>query len=94
MISRGLNPTSDGVYKFRVTNAVRFQKAGIYPIEVTYAQYSTSAALEMAVLFGSSFVDLDENAELPGTKPLGTWNFRSITRSRRSFSRRRVGAAV
>ncbi|MBL8633923.1 MAG: hypothetical protein JNM40_11930 [Myxococcales bacterium] len=71
VISRG----SVGQQKWRTTNTVRFAKPGIYPVEITYAQFSGSAALEMAVLFDASFVDIDEAFDAVGAKPLGTYNF-------------------
>lgn len=71
-ISRGVSGT---VNKYRVTNSVLFRKPGLYPIEITYAQYSQAASLELAILFGSSFTDLDEPGDDPGTKPLGTLGF-------------------
>jgi outer membrane exchange protein TraA len=70
VISRG---AVIGSSRYRVTNTVRFTKAGLYPIEVTYAQYDSAAALEMVVLFDPSFVDIDQIASV-GT-PLGTNRF-------------------
>ncbi|MFO0656603.1 MAG: outer membrane exchange protein TraA family protein [Polyangia bacterium] len=71
VISRGIS----GPYsKYRVTNLVYFKKAGLYPIEITYAQYLQNAVLEMVVLFDSSFTDIDEVVNL-GTSPLGTYRF-------------------
>jgi len=58
VVSRGVDPL-DPNSQFRVTNSVRFAKSGLYPIEVTYAQYRDASALEMSVLFDASFVDFD-----------------------------------
>jgi len=75
VISRGIYGT---ISKYRVSNGVLFRKAGIYPIEVTYAQYGQAASLEMAVLVGSGSgfsSELDEPADDPKTQPLGTHLF-------------------
>lgn len=71
VISRG---AVTGATKYRVTNQVVFAKPGLYPIEVTYAQYYQAGILEMAILIDPTFVDIDEIAGI-GTKPLGTYNF-------------------
>jgi len=57
LISHGLdfNP------KIRVTNQVIFKEAGLYPIEISHAQFDSAAILEFAVLFNQDdFQDIDE----------------------------------
>ena len=70
VISRGVEFGSE---QYRVTNTVRFSKAGLFPIEVTFANYLGPAALEMVVLFDSSYVDVDTPA-VPGPSPLNAFS--------------------
>lgn len=70
LVSRALGPNP----QVRVTNQITFFKPGLYPIEVLYGQYDNAAVLEMAVLFSSSFKDIDEESNL-GQPKLGQSGF-------------------
>jgi outer membrane exchange protein TraA len=52
-----VRPPALGTPTFRATNTVTFAKAGLYPIEILYAQFTDHAALEASMLISSSFTD-------------------------------------
>ena len=53
-----------GSNRYRVTNSVKFPKAGLYPIEIVHAQYLLSSVLEFVILASDpSFVDIDESVQ-------------------------------
>ena len=73
-------PPRLGTAAWRTTNTVRFTKAGLYPVEVLYAQVAGDAALEMSYLDGStvgSFSDFEDSAS--ATTSLKTSQFTLFT---------------
>jgi outer membrane exchange protein TraA len=54
-------PPETGFPTWRTTNSVTFMKAGLYSVEVIYAQFGEHAALEMSVLVGT-FSDFERPA--------------------------------
>jgi outer membrane exchange protein TraA len=54
-------PPQLGAPAWRTTNTVTFQQAGLYPIEVLYAEVTDQAALELALLDGT-FTDFERTA--------------------------------
>ncbi|HVG60422.1 MAG TPA: outer membrane exchange protein TraA family protein, partial [Hyalangium sp.] len=54
-------PPQLGAPTWRTTNSVTFQKPGLYPIEILYAEVTDHAALEMSILDGV-FVDFERTA--------------------------------
>lgn len=70
VMSRG--PTL-GSLDYVVTNAVKFNKPGLYPVEIVHAQLAAGAALEFSVLFDvPSFQDRDQPVSLQGRIPLSS----------------------
>ncbi|WP_407740878.1 outer membrane exchange protein TraA family protein, partial [Hyalangium sp.] len=51
-------PPQLGAPTWRTTNSVTFQKSGLYPIEILYAEVTDQAALELAILDGA-FTDFE-----------------------------------
>ncbi|WP_375768422.1 outer membrane exchange protein TraA [Archangium gephyra] len=54
-------PPRTGFPTYRTTNSVTFTKAGLYPVEVLYAEFGEHAALELALLVGT-FSDFERPA--------------------------------
>jgi outer membrane exchange protein TraA len=50
-----------GAPTWRTTNSVTFQKSGLYPVEILYAEVTDHAALELAMLDGT-FADFERTA--------------------------------
>ncbi|WP_433936644.1 outer membrane exchange protein TraA family protein [Sorangium cellulosum] len=61
-----VRPPFVGLPTYRVTNAVTFEKAGLYPFEVLYAELWEHAALEMSFLVGE-FDDFELGARETGS---------------------------
>lgn len=56
-----VRPPELGLPTWRTTNSVTFRKAGLYPVELIYAEISEHAALEVSVLIGD-FADFERPA--------------------------------
>lgn len=52
-------PPQLGFSAWRVSNTVTFQKPGLYPVEILYAEIGEDAALEMS-MFEGTFTDIEE----------------------------------
>ncbi|WP_437987911.1 outer membrane exchange protein TraA family protein [Sorangium sp. So ce117] len=59
-----VRPPFVGLPTYRVTNAVTFEKSGLYPFEVLYAEFWEHAALEMSFFLGE-FEDFELGAREP-----------------------------
>ena len=57
-------PPEFGAATWRFTDQVTFQEAGLYPIEILYAQITEHAALEMSYFVGN-FTDFEREANVP-----------------------------
>jgi len=57
-------PTSVAAVTWRTTNSVTFRKAGLYPVEILYAQIIEHAALELSIL-DKTFSDFERAANDP-----------------------------
>jgi outer membrane exchange protein TraA len=71
------DPAVLGYPKWRATNTVTFAKAGLYPIEVLYAQVSQDAALEVSTL-NAPFSDFDQPANQAPITPLNGAGFQLL----------------
>jgi outer membrane exchange protein TraA len=58
---------------WRMSNTVTFEKAGLYPVEILYAEGDDHAALELGYLIGGSFTDFanDEPSKTPNLYDAG-----------------------
>lgn len=54
-------PPQLGAATWRTTNSVTFQKSGLYPVEILYAEVTDHAAVELAILDGA-FTDFERTA--------------------------------
>lgn len=57
-----IRPPQLGLPTWRVTNSVTFQEAGLYPLEILWAEIAEHAALEMSWLVDDAFVDFERPA--------------------------------
>lgn len=67
-------PPQLGSATWRTTNSVTFTKAGLYAVEILYAQISGDAALEMSI-FDGPFTDFELPANQAGTVSLRASGF-------------------
>jgi outer membrane exchange protein TraA len=63
-----------GSSTWRMTNTVTFAKAGLYPVEILYAQIAEHAALELSTLVGA-FTDFQQPASQVPVTSLSTAGF-------------------
>nr|QAT78140.1 TraA [Sorangium cellulosum] len=69
-----IRPPALGLPTYRVTNTVTFEKPGLYPLEILYAELWEHAALEMSFFVGE-FDDFELGARVEGSTNLKEANF-------------------
>jgi outer membrane exchange protein TraA len=74
-------PPQLGFATWRTTNAVTFQRPGLYPIEILYAEITDHAALEFALLDGT-FADFERGASQTPIVRLNDSGFLLLPRER------------
>lgn len=57
-----IRPPQLGLPTWRVTSSVTFQEAGLYPLEILWAEIAEHAALEMSWIIDDAFVDFERPA--------------------------------
>jgi len=57
-----IRPPQLGLPTWRVTNTVRFDEAGVYPLEILFAEIAEHSALEMSYVVDDTFTDFERPA--------------------------------